>query len=84
MSKRVPLNEAIEQDFLRGNSDLKPHSSASDILTEMPTKEIKERTIRITVDLPVSLHTRLKVYCASKGTTIIEVTIYLLNKILPK
>ena len=83
MSKRVPLNEAIEQNFLAGNSDLKPHNSASNVLDGLPSKEVKERTIRITVDLPESIHRRLKQYCLDKKTSIIELISYLLDKLLP-
>jgi hypothetical protein len=84
VSKRVPLNEAIEHNFLIGNSDLNDHNNTSDILDGLPKKETKERTVRITVDLPVSVHLRLKRYCLDKGTNIIELVTYLLDKVLPK
>lgn len=84
MSKRVPLNEAIEQDFLAGNSDLNAHKSASNILDGLPKKELKERTVRITVDLPASLHLRLKRYCLDRSTSIVELISYLLDKLLPR
>lgn len=83
-AKRVPLNQAIEQDFLTGNSDLKPHSTTSNVLDGLPSKEAKERTVRITVDLPESIHRRLKQYCLDKKTSIIELISYLLDKLLPK
>lgn len=83
MSKRVPLNEAIEQNFINGNADLNEHKPESNILDGLPKKENKERTVRITVDLPASLHLRLKKYCLDKGTNIIELVCYLLDKILP-
>lgn len=83
MSKRVPLNEAIEQNFLTGGSDLKPHNSVENVLDGLPKKEVKERTVRITVDLPESIHRRLKRYCLDEGTNIIELVTYLLNKVLP-
>jgi hypothetical protein len=83
-AKRVPLNEAIEQSFLTGNSDPKPHNTAENVLDGLPKKEVKERTVRITVDLPASLHLRLKRYCLDNGTDIISLVTYLLDKVLPR
>lgn len=78
--KRVPLNAAIERDFL--NSDLNVHKTESNLLDDLPTEEVKERTVRITVDLPVSLHNKLKIFCATKNIKINKLVIYLIERIL--
>jgi hypothetical protein len=83
MSKRIPLNGTIEQNFIKANSDLNSHKTAENILDGLPMKGEKERTVRITVDLPASLHTRLKIYCANRNVKAMHLIIYLLDRILP-
>lgn len=44
-----------------------PKESMSDIMDELLNKPEKEATVRITVDLPQSLHRKLSIFAATSG-----------------
>ena len=51
---------------------------------EALTEATKEETKRLNAEIPKTLHNKLKVFAASRGTKITDVTIQALNEYLSK
>lgn len=76
MPERKPLlNSSAAQEFIRGNS---PSSAVSAPPAgkakkrDLPVLKEKEATTRLTVDLPVSQHKRLKLAAVEAGVPMTE------------
>jgi predicted DNA binding CopG/RHH family protein len=51
---------------------------------QAPAQENSEPTKRLTIDVPASLHTRIKIQCAKSGVVMAEEIRALLEKHFPK
>ncbi len=68
-------SEAGADEWIHGGrgSGGTPSSAPAPPPTAPPVvEEAAERTKRLTLDIPVSLHTRIKVGCAERGTKMVE------------
>lgn len=93
LTDAVKLSPA-EQSFMSQSSDsskskgeeVAPEaiddSSPTSALEQLLAEPEKEPTVRLTVDMPRSLHTKLSVLCAKTGRKKAEVVRFLLNEAL--
>jgi hypothetical protein len=54
------------------NVSLKPHKSAEAWLKEKSTHKTEEEVKRVTVDLPIALHQKLKIKCVLENVRIAD------------
>lgn len=78
MTKRalIPAKPRHADDWVMGEGDPKPDLPSTPVVPQVKLK-------RLTLDLHPSLHRRLKVECAMKGTTMLEEITRLLEEHLP-
>lgn len=82
-SNASPKKEDLIVDAIHQEEEVvKPPKRITKKVIKKPVIQKKESVKRVTLDLPASLHTKLKMYAVTNETTIRRVVIELLEQVL--